>query len=367
MRRCLPTLPLTLLLAALGCGAASLPPYNAAAPRRADPEAYWERIFFGTIDERVDAANLANLRQVSLQGDELEVRIWAGFGLGRLRGVVLRRSAAGWIGLHLEPPEERNTGAREITPRGGWDALWARIEREGLLVLPDSATLKPGPKVADGICYVVEINRKGTYRAYHYCNPSDQYWPEGHRFLRIARALDTRFGITSFLSSDEIPWHVPNGMYVLVRRGRVQGAFAFDYQSGSHDPDGRVTSMAGKYRWAFREGGSGPLVGVGVETGQGVADENTPVRFGPFQIRWYTSGQRIGALRYASAKDSSKDSDGEIEIAPTLDGWEQVCLLRGLTGPHLSIKCELDPAKLQIENIDPADPRWRYEALSDIE
>src|SRR6185369_12431216 len=65
------------------------------------PKAGWEQIFFEAINERTRIANLRSLR-VALPKDDLELRVWNGFGLTALEGFVLQRRGGKWSAVHLE-------------------------------------------------------------------------------------------------------------------------------------------------------------------------------------------------------------------------------------------------------------------------
>src|SRR5262245_5135906 len=66
------------------------------------PKEIWEPIFFKAIDERAALAKLPNLRAIRLSNDDLETRIWIGFGLTALRGFDLNRSAGQWTGIYIQ-------------------------------------------------------------------------------------------------------------------------------------------------------------------------------------------------------------------------------------------------------------------------
>src|SRR5215211_3525192 len=78
------------------------------------PDSKWVQIFFETqglgsksINELTKEANLINLRSVVLPDNDLEVRVWVGFGVHGVDGLILRRSANHWTGIHLHGMAER--------------------------------------------------------------------------------------------------------------------------------------------------------------------------------------------------------------------------------------------------------------------
>lgn len=102
-----------LLALALMVASCSVPPREmvGSAPMAQDkqqlklaiPVADWEPIFFRSINERAAAADLKDLRSTVLINDDLEVRVWRGFGVTALTGYVIKREGGQWSGLKLAP------------------------------------------------------------------------------------------------------------------------------------------------------------------------------------------------------------------------------------------------------------------------
>jgi hypothetical protein len=141
----------------------------------------WEQIFFEAINKRAKKSGLSDLRASALPDGDLELRVWRGFGLTGLGGFVLRRSSGQWTALSLRPMhdgETQNPTTSYPEPVGGWEGLWNKLVREGLLTLPDSSCFKDyNHSFADGVSYVVEVNMDKFYRAYEYGNPELQLDP----------------------------------------------------------------------------------------------------------------------------------------------------------------------------------------------
>jgi hypothetical protein len=157
-----------------------------------------EPLFADTINERAKAANLSPLKSEDLNVDDLELRVWVGFGKKPLEGFVIRRADGQWGGTFLEsmnattkPPFRRKLSS----PEYGWEQLWSQLVASGLFTLPDSSQLKDEVGVLDGTSYVVEVKKDGVYRTYTYLNPDYQRWPEAKQMLRIASILYTGFRI----------------------------------------------------------------------------------------------------------------------------------------------------------------------------
>jgi len=157
-----------------------------------------EPLFADAINERAKAANLTPLKSQELNGDDLELRVWVGFGKKPLEGFVIRRADGLWGGTFLEsmnattkPPFRRKLSS----PESGWELLWSQLVASGLFTLPDSSQLKDEVGVLDGTSYVVEVKKADVYRTYAYMNPDAQQWPEAKQMLRIASILYTGFRI----------------------------------------------------------------------------------------------------------------------------------------------------------------------------
>src|SRR5262245_4998535 len=157
-----------------------------AAPNALEiPKASWEPIFFQSINSASKGTGWTPLRQVEIPNGSIEVRLWSGFGLSGLDGLLLRRDGNQWLGLYTS----NGVKAREVHPKTSWNALWKRVEALGILTLPDSSTLPGEQMVLDGISYVVEINDGKVYRTYYYGNPQYQVWPEAENIIEIVKTL----------------------------------------------------------------------------------------------------------------------------------------------------------------------------------
>jgi hypothetical protein len=157
-----------------------------------------EPLFAETINERAKEANLSSLKSKTLSGDDLEFRVWVGFGKKPLEGFIFKRTNGRWEGTFLEsinlttkPPYRKGLSL----PKSGWEQFWRRLVDAGLLTLPDSSQLKDEVRVADGTSYVAEMKKNGTYRTYAYMNPDYQKWEEAKQMLKIADILYTEFGV----------------------------------------------------------------------------------------------------------------------------------------------------------------------------
>lgn len=131
-----------------------------------------DTIFFQEINRVTDLAGIESLRTVYVPKDDLEVRVWRGFGLSPLEGVLLRRTGNSWSGLHLTADqyfEAQNVQVEMLQPpRSGWTTFATEIVDNGLLRLPKMREEACDENGVDGIGYLVEINHNRTYRSYLY-------------------------------------------------------------------------------------------------------------------------------------------------------------------------------------------------------
>ena len=181
-------------------------PIPAAQERRelrlSIPTDGWEPIFFEPINERVDMAGLAHLRTVSLPKDDLEVRVWVGFGLTALEGFILKRAQGQWSATHLEGIHQRLPKGEYQkllqTPESGWEAAWRRLVDAGILTLPDASAVGCSAGINDGKSYVVEVNKDKAYRTYMYDNPNHAKCDEAKQMLKVGEIIAEEFGVEEF-------------------------------------------------------------------------------------------------------------------------------------------------------------------------
>jgi hypothetical protein len=170
----------------------------------------WEPIFFKEINERARIAKLSDLRSGVLPNDDLEVRVWIGFGLVPLEGFVIKRRSGQWSATHIRSItaqlNRRDYQKALGPPKSGWETFWERLTDEGVLTLPDSSQLKDAAITGDGESFVVEAYVNKSYRTYKYSNPHLQKWPEAVRMINIAKIILEEFNINRrLLASGQVP------------------------------------------------------------------------------------------------------------------------------------------------------------------
>lgn len=162
------------------------------------PNDTWERIFFETINERATIAKLPSLRVAALPKDDLETRVWVGFGLTPLEGFQLKRSNGQWAGIFMQGIRPRVAQDQyQIVlraPKVGWEEFWRTLVSKGLVTLPDARSIHCETVALDGIGYVVEYNLENSYRTYMYDNPQFAKCEEAKQIIEIIDTFYEEFG-----------------------------------------------------------------------------------------------------------------------------------------------------------------------------
>lgn len=157
----------------------------------------FDSIFSKDINLATSLADMLSLREVSLRGDDIEVRIWRAYDLSTLEGVFLKRSNGQWSGLHMRfrTNEQGEIQAAEVeqlkTPKVGWSLFWGKIAEKGILLLPITPENECDTRGLDGIRYIVEINQNNTYRNYQY--PAGDDCRESKQMTEIGEIIGLEF------------------------------------------------------------------------------------------------------------------------------------------------------------------------------
>jgi hypothetical protein len=134
----------------------------------------FDYIFSKDLKRATDMAEMPALREVSLDGDDLEVRILRAYSLSEQEGVFIKRVKGEWSGRHLrlKSNEHGDVQAAEVnelkTPASGWILFWGKLVEKGIMLLPLSPENECDTSRIDGIRYFVEISQNNTYRNYQY-------------------------------------------------------------------------------------------------------------------------------------------------------------------------------------------------------
>ena len=124
------------------------------------PKATWEKIYFEGINEWTTEAGLESLRKTVLAENDLEFRLWMGFGLTKLEGFIMKRIENEWSAIYVDADYiSENFISRNIKlnePKSGWGLTWQKLVENEILTLPDAATINCNAGANDGTSFVVE-------------------------------------------------------------------------------------------------------------------------------------------------------------------------------------------------------------------
>jgi hypothetical protein len=201
-------LPLKFIVAAMMFLLVTLVFFNKSAGKRLHlevPNEIWVRVFFEAADlsskpinELTREAKLPNLRTTLLPENDLEVRIWNGFGAeGKVHGIFLRRSNNKWAVIRLySPGKDLNIQYSETRreARSGSNNAWSRLVSAGILTLQDAPEVECGEIGKDAEAYVIEVNANQTYRTYHSASPETATCEQAKQLLKIVDIIAEEFG-----------------------------------------------------------------------------------------------------------------------------------------------------------------------------
>lgn len=169
-------------------------PANTATPT---PESGIEAILQDETDRVATLAGLGKMGS-SLGKDDVEVRVWFGFGLFPLEGFVMSRRDSRWSAFHLKADrhyQPTKASRNELQPpRSGWEVCWQQLVNAGVLTLPNG-TDGPDP---DAQGYLVQVRSAASSRSYHYVAPEHSDLPAAKNMLEIGDIISNEFGLLRF-------------------------------------------------------------------------------------------------------------------------------------------------------------------------
>src|SRR5215213_1963628 len=140
------------------------------------PNAGKDNIFTQFANPITDKYGLPKLRETSLSGDDLEVRVWV--VTFKMDGFILKRTNDNWSATAIKEidcskenyyPKDKTyeLGKSNLSaPKSGWEKTWQKLVETRILDLPDPSQLEGEKFPIDGIGYAVETNLDGKYRFY---------------------------------------------------------------------------------------------------------------------------------------------------------------------------------------------------------
>ncbi len=162
----------------------------------------WQDIYFEPIIEREKTSKVKRLKLKLLPQNDIEIRVWSGFGITVLQGFVLKRNAGEWSAVDLDwEVFENRKGKRDLkpvdkkldAPKSGWDAAWQRLVDAGILVLPAAEKIDCSGNSLDGFSHVVEYKLQNKYRTYMYDNPEYAKCDEAKQMVKIKKIIAEEF------------------------------------------------------------------------------------------------------------------------------------------------------------------------------
>jgi len=157
----------------------------------------FDSIFSKDIRLATSLADIPDLREFSLGGEDMEVRIWRVRYLPAEEAVFIKRVNGEWSGRHFrlkvnEHGDIQPAEVRELrTPGSGWQIFLGQLGEKGLFLLPLTAENECDTRGFDGIRYIVEISQNNTYRNYQY--PAGDDCRESKRMTEIGEIIGLEF------------------------------------------------------------------------------------------------------------------------------------------------------------------------------
>lgn len=154
----------------------------------------WEKIYFRSINERMEGTEITSLRDLELPPDSKEIRIWAGFDTSPLRGLILKQNNQESSALFFPPLE--NSGISQnprilSPPKNGWESLWDKLEKLEISTLSDPSDIAE----IDGGSVIIEIKTSNSYKNYKYSGIEKNKTNNYKKILEICETLSREFDV----------------------------------------------------------------------------------------------------------------------------------------------------------------------------
>lgn len=157
-------------------------------------EKSWESIYFKPIRQRLQSADISDLRETTITHGSREIRIWVGFDTTPLRGLIIKQDADESSATFLPPVDTTNTAVcSKIVPlpKERWDALWTKLDSLEIMNLSDSADTA---KIDEG-SVIMEIRTQDSYHALKYSGIDSKKDKDHEAMLEICETLEKEFNI----------------------------------------------------------------------------------------------------------------------------------------------------------------------------
>lgn len=162
----------------------------------------WEKVFFKEIDKRIENTTIISLHDKLLSPNSKEVRLWIGFDLQPLKGVILENIDDNWTAKYIPPindiPESSKKSYLMLTPKSGWASFLARLENSDIFTLPDASEIGDDNIIGDARSIVIEIKTSDSYRNYMYNDLDTAKSEEAKKVLEITNSVSEELGISFY-------------------------------------------------------------------------------------------------------------------------------------------------------------------------
>lgn len=185
-------------------GASATPTPNEVVERREE----WEYLeFIPIVNERLKGTGMKPLRFEKLPPGSRQVRVWVGFALRPVTGIILTQRDGEWFAVYLpaleEPADRSALTYQDLVkllppPQSGWASFWERLEALGIYKLPDATEVGALNSYIDARVIVIEIKTQDSYRNYLYNGLETAEAPEAKKMLEIAETLSKEFRISLY-------------------------------------------------------------------------------------------------------------------------------------------------------------------------
>jgi hypothetical protein len=163
-----------------------------------------DEVFNRILNPITDKYELPKLRDVSLSGNDLEVRVWVtgfdidGFILSRIdniwSAIAIKQINCNEVSYYSKNKRYQLGKIHLSEPKLGWENTWRKLFDAGIIDLPNSERIG----FIDGVSYIVETNQNDTYRIYNYSNPELHKTEEAMRMIKIGEIIADEFGLGNF-------------------------------------------------------------------------------------------------------------------------------------------------------------------------
>jgi hypothetical protein len=93
---------------------------------------------FGT--KHLKKIKLPSLNSKDIAEENLEIRIWIGFGesvSSDVEGLIVEKKEEKWVGFYLPRDAKGKMAIQSKEPKNGWDILWKNLNDHNFLTIPD--------------------------------------------------------------------------------------------------------------------------------------------------------------------------------------------------------------------------------------